>query len=60
MIARYLAAPALLLVLVAGCDTGTPPPTSGTTPPVNANAGDATKKLETAPLTKASGIKPIN
>jgi hypothetical protein len=60
MIARYLAAPALLLVLVAGCDTGTtttPPAT--TTPPVNANPGDASKKVDIQTPEKATGIKPL-
>jgi hypothetical protein len=59
MIARYLAATALLLVLVAGCDMGTTTTPPVTTPPVNANPADASKKVEIQIPEKASGIKPL-
>jgi uncharacterized lipoprotein YajG len=64
MIARYLAAPALLLVLVAGCDTGTT--TTTTTPPAttpstgDTNPGAPVKKADVPAPGTPSGVKPLD
>jgi hypothetical protein len=63
MIARYLGIPALLLVLVAGCDSGTtttPTPNPGSTPPVGAtNAGGNAKKPGVTTAPASTSVRPI-